>query len=136
MFLNGAILGFSKKEMKEKYNSIVEFAELQDFMEVPLKNFSSGMLARLGFAIAVDVKPDILLVDEVLSVGDINFRKKCHDKIEEILKSGTTLVFVSHDMNEVKRLCKNALWIKDNKAHMYGPSDEVVEKYLEWCNKK
>lgn len=134
VFLNGAILGYSKKEMMKKYDSIVEFAELQDFMNTPLKNFSSGMLSRLGFAIAVDVQPDILLVDEVLSVGDFNFRKKCQEKIEEMLAKGTTMVYVSHNMEEVSRLCKNALWIKDNAMHMYGPSDEVVEKYLEFCN--
>ncbi len=134
VFLNGAILGYSKKEMQEKYESIVEFAELKDFMNVPIKNFSSGMLSRLGFAIAVDVKPDILLVDEVLSVGDMNFRRKCQNKIEEMLAGGTTLVYVSHNMNEVTRLCKNALWIKDNHMHMYGPSEEVVKKYLEFCD--
>ncbi len=135
VFLNGAILGYSKKEMQEKYDSIVEFAELKEFMNTPIKNFSSGMLSRLGFAIAVDVQPDILLVDEVLSVGDINFRQKCHKKIEEMLANGTTLVYVSHNMNEVTKLCKNALWLKDNHAHMYGPSKDVVAKYTEYCNK-
>ena len=133
VFLNGAILGYSKKEMQEKYDSIVEFSELKDFMNTPIKNFSSGMLSRLGFAIAVDVQPDILLVDEVLSVGDINFRRKCQNKIEEMLAKGTTLVYVSHNMNEVTRLCKHALWIKDNHMHMYGESEEVVQKYLEYC---
>lgn len=133
VFLNGAILGFSRKEMLEKYDSIVEFSELKDFMNTPLKNFSSGMLSRLGFAIAVDVKPDLLLVDEVLSVGDFNFRQKCQRKIEELLANGTTLIYVSHNMEEVTRLCKNALWIKDNHMYMYGKSGEVVEKYLQFC---
>ncbi len=133
VFLNGAILGFSKKQMKEKYEGIVKFAELEGFMNTPLKNFSSGMLSRLGFAIAVDVKPDILLVDEVLSVGDENFRQKCQAKIEELLKSGTTLIYVSHNMDEVKRLCKKALWIKDHRAHLYGDSSDVVDKYMEFC---
>lgn len=133
VFLNGAILGYSKKEMQRKYKSIVEFAELEGNMNTPIKNFSSGMLARLGFAIAVDVHPDILLVDEVLSVGDINFRKKCQDKIAQILKEGTTIVYVSHNMNEVCRLCKNALWIKDNKMHRYGPSNEIVKEYKAFC---
>ena len=133
VFLNGAILGFSKKQMKEKYDGIVKFAELEGFMNTPLKNFSSGMLSRLGFAIAVDVKPDILLVDEVLSVGDENFRQKCQAKIEELLNSGTTLIYVSHNMGEVKRLCKKALWIKDHKAFMYGDSSDVVDKYMEFC---
>lgn len=133
VFLNGAILGYSKKEMEAKYDSIVEFSELKDFMNTPIKNFSSGMLSRLGFAIAVDVQPDILLVDEVLSVGDINFRQKCQKKIEEILENGTTLIYVSHNMDEVVRLCKNALWIKDNHMHMYGPSAEVVAEYNKFC---
>ncbi len=136
VFLNGAILGYSKKEMQEKYDSIVEFSELKEFMNTPIKNFSSGMLSRLGFAIAVDVQPDILLVDEVLSVGDFNFRQKCQKKIEDMMAKGTTLVYVSHNMNEVLRLCKHALWIKDNHAYMYGTSQEVVEKYLEFCNKE
>lgn len=134
IFLNGAILGYSKKEMQKKYDSIVKFAELENFMNVPLKNFSSGMLSRLGFAIAVDVQPDILLVDEILSVGDINFRQKCQKKIEEILKNGTTLIYVSHSMNEVTHLCKNAVWIKDNRIFDYGPSEEVVKKYTKYCN--
>ena len=133
VYLNGAILGYSKKEMAAKFESIVEFAELKDFMNVPLKNFSSGMLSRLGFAIAVDVQPDILLVDEILAVGDINFRQKCHKKIEEILAKGTTIIYVSHSMNDVVRLCKNALWIKDNTAYRYGSSKEVVAEYIEEC---
>ena len=133
VYLNGAILGYSKKEMAAKFDSIVEFAELKDFMNVPLKNFSSGMLSRLGFAIAVDVQPDILLVDEILAVGDINFRQKCYKKIEEILGKGTTIIFVSHSTNDVVRLCKNALWIKDNKAYRYGKSKDVVAEYIEEC---
>lgn len=133
VYLNGAILGYSKKEMAAKFDSIVEFAELKDFMNVPLKNFSSGMLSRLGFAIAVDVQPDILLVDEILAVGDINFRQKCYKKIEEILGKGTTIIFVSHSTNDVVRLCKNALWIKDNKAYRYGESKDVVAEYIEAC---
>ena len=133
VFLNGAILGYSKKQMQEKYDSIVEFAELKDFMNTPIKNFSSGMLARLGFSIAMDVKPDILLVDEILSVGDYSFRQKCHKKIEEMLANGTTLIFVSHGMNDVVRLCKNAVWIKDNQIYMAGPSKEVADSYIEYC---
>ena len=136
VYLNGAILGYSKKEMAEKFDSIVEFAELKDFMNVPLKNFSSGMLSRLGFAIAVDVQPDILLVDEILAVGDINFRQKCYKKIEEILAKGTTIIFVSHSTNDVMRLCKNALWIKDNRAYRYGASKDIVAEYIEECKQK
>lgn len=133
VFLNGAILGYSKKEMEEKYESIVEFSELGEFMNVPIKNFSSGMLSRLGFSIAVDVQPDILLVDEILAVGDINFKQKCQKKIQEILAKGTTLVYVSHNTSEALKLCQKALWIKDNHMHMYGPTKEVVTEYLAYC---
>lgn len=133
VYLNGAILGYSKKQMKEKYNRIVEFSELKNFMQTPLKNFSSGMLARLGFSIAVDVRPDLLIVDEILAVGDENFQKKCYAKIEQLLAEGTTMIFVSHDMATVKKLCKNALWIKDNHAYMYGSSKEVGDAYKKEC---
>lgn len=133
VFLNGAILGYSKKEMEAKYDSIVEFSELGEFMNTPIKNFSSGMLSRLGFSIAVDVNPDILLVDEILAVGDINFRQKCSKKIEEILAKGTTLIYVSHNTNEALRLCKRAIWLKDNHIHMDGPTKDVVNSYLEFC---
>lgn len=133
VFLNGAILGFSRKEMQKKYQRIVDFAELKDFMNVPIKNFSSGMLARLGFAIAVDVNPDILLVDEVLAVGDAPFRKKCHERIEEIRKQGTTYIFVSHGIEQVKKLCTHTIWLKGGKIFMYGPSKEVCAAYEADC---
>lgn len=133
IYLNGAILGFSRKEMRQKYDRIVDFAEIKEFMNVPIKNFSSGMLARLGFAIAVDVNPDILLVDEVLSVGDAPFRKKCHERIEQIRKQGTTYIFVSHSTDQVKKLCTHTIWLKSGKIHMYGPSDEVCKAYEADC---
>ena len=133
IYLNGAILGYSKKDMKEKYNRIVEFSELRNFMQTPLKNFSSGMLARLGFSIAVDVKPDLLIVDEILAVGDTNFQKKCYDRIRELLAEGTTMIFVSHDIKTVQELCQNALWIKDNHAYMFGSSKDVCMAYQQEC---
>lgn len=133
IYLNGAILGYSKKEMKDKYERIVEFSELKNFMQTPLKNFSSGMLARLGFSIAVDVKPDLLIVDEILAVGDDNFRKKCYARIEQLLAEGTTMIFVSHDIQTVKRLCQKALWIKNNHAHMYGSAKDVCDAYKKEC---
>ena len=133
VYLNGAILGYSKKQMKEKYERIVEFSELKNFMQTPLKNFSSGMLARLGFSIAVDVKPDLLIVDEILAVGDANFQKKCYERIEQLLAEGTTMIFVSHDMPIVKKLCQKALWIKDNHAYMYGTAKEVGDAYKKEC---
>lgn len=133
IFLNGAMLGFSRKEMKEKYDSIVEFSELQDFMNVPLKNYSSGMLARLGFSIAVDVKPDILIIDEVLAVGDATFRAKCGRKIKELQDNGTTFILVSHSMEQVKSLCKKAVYLKDGQIAMYDDADKVAAVYLKDC---
>lgn len=133
IYLNGAILGYSKRELAKKYDEIVEFSELQDYMNVPIKNFSSGMVARLGFAIAIDVDPDILLVDEILSVGDENFREKCAKRISELRNRGVTFVIVSHNMAQVKSLCQKALWIEDSKMMAYGDAGEICDKYLEYC---
>lgn len=134
IYLNGAILGFSKKEMTKKYESIVEFSELGDFMNVPIKNYSSGMMARLGFSIAVDVKPDILIVDEILAVGDAPFQKKCQIRIKELQKSGTTFIVVSHSIQTVKNLCQKAVWLKNGKMEMYGNINEISAAYIEYCN--
>lgn len=134
VYLNGAILGYSKREIEHKYKEIVDFAELHDHMNMPLKNFSSGMVARLGFAIAIDVNPDILLVDEILSVGDENFRKKCAAKIDELRNKGVTFVIVSHNMSQIKNLCQKAVWIEDSHMRAYGDSKEVCDKYIEYCN--
>lgn len=134
VYLNGAILGYSKREIAKKYQEIVDFAELHDHMNMPLKNFSSGMVARLGFAIAIDVNPDILLVDEILSVGDENFRKKCSAKIDELRKKGVTFVIVSHNMAQIKNLCQKAVWIEDSHMKAYGDAKEVCDKYIEYCN--
>jgi len=129
IYLNGAMLGYSKKEMQARYDSIVEFSELGKFMNMPIKNYSSGMLARLGFSIAVDVKPDLLIVDEVLAVGDVSFKKKCAEKIESLQKNGTTLLLVSHSAQQVETLCKKAIWIKDGEIVMSGDSHTVSEAY-------
>ncbi len=136
IYLNGAILGFSRKEMKKRFNSIIEFSELQDFIKMPLKNYSSGMISRLGFAIAIDVHPDLLLVDEVLSVGDANFQKKCIEKIKALKESGVSFMFVSHNIQQVKNLCEKTLWIENSKVMGYGLSQEICDKYLEYCNNK
>lgn len=133
VYLNGAMLGFTKKEMDKKYDSIVAFSELEKFMSVPLKNYSAGMLARLGFSIAVDVNPDILLVDEILSVGDAPFRQKCVDKIAELKKSGVTFIVVSHSMQSVKDLCEKAVWLKDGRVFMEGDVNEVADAYTLDC---
>jgi ABC-type polysaccharide/polyol phosphate transport system ATPase subunit len=109
IFLNGAVLGYSKDFMQEHFDEIIDFSELHEFIDVPLKNYSSGMIARLGFAIATVTTPDILIVDEILAVGDMNFQKKCEKKMQEMLSGGVTLLFVSHDINQVKSLCRHAI---------------------------
>ena len=133
VYLNGAILGYSKKELEHKYKEIVEFSELEAHMNIPLKNYSSGMVARLGFAIAIDVEPSILLVDEILSVGDENFRRKCAKKIDELRQKGVSFVIVSHNMDQVKKLCQKALWIENSHVMGYGEVNEVCEKYEAYC---
>lgn len=133
IFLNGAMLGFSHKTMLQKYDSIVAFSELEDFMNVPLKNYSSGMLTRLGFAIAVDVNPDILLIDEILSVGDAPFQKKCAEKIESLQKNGVTFIVVSHSMQQINKLCQKAIWLNNGEIKALGNSDEVTKLYLDDC---
>ena len=111
IFLNGAVLGHSEAFMEEHFEDIVDFAGIRDFLDSPIKNYSSGMKARLGFAVATMVDPEILIVDEVLSVGDYQFRKKCSERMEQMLSGGTTLLYVSHDIPSVKRLCSHAMWL-------------------------
>lgn len=131
IFLNGCLLGHSEKYMKEHFEEIVDFAELWQFLDSPVKNYSSGMRARLGFAIATMVEPDILIVDEVLAVGDHKFRKKCHERMNQMLNQGTTLLFVSHSMNDVLELCDHAIWLDRGKAVAIGESKEVCKEYIE-----
>lgn len=130
IFLNGAILGHTKKFMMEHFDDIVEFAELKDFLDVPIKNFSSGMSARLGFSIATMVQPEILVVDEILAVGDYAFQQKCHERMENMLGGGTTLLFVSHSVEQVKELCKHALWLEKGRVVMMGEAGEVCDAYI------
>lgn len=134
IFLNGCVLGHTEKYMKEHFNEIVEFAELENFLDSPLKNYSSGMTARLGFAIATMVKPEILIVDEILAVGDYHFRKKCEKRMSDLLNNGTTLLYVSHSVEEVKRLCDKALWLSYGKVKMQGPVKEVCARYVQSLN--
>jgi lipopolysaccharide transport system ATP-binding protein len=131
IFLEGAILGRSRKFMKEHYREIVEFSELQEFMKMPIKNYSSGMQARMGFAVATVVDPEILVVDEVLAVGDAAFQRKCEQRIHEMLESDATLLFVSHDNEAVKRLCKKAVWLHKGEVVMTGDSQEVCGAYAQ-----
>ena len=129
IYLNGAMLGFSKKEMRAKYDSIVAFSELEKFMKVPLKNYSSGMLTRLGFAIAVDVHPDIMLIDEVLAVGDAVFQQKCAQKIDQLKSEGTTFIVVSHNITQIRRLCQNAIYLKNGELVAAGDVNAVTKLY-------
>lgn len=131
MYLNGAVLGYDRDFMNEHFDSIIDFAELWEFIDVPVKNFSSGMIARLGFAIATEVKADILIVDEVLSVGDFRFQQKCKERIEKLLEDGTTLLFVSHSIEQVKELCKKSVWIDHGDLIYYGDTAEACRLYEE-----
>lgn len=130
IFLNGCVLGHTEQFMKEHFDEIVDFAELHDFLDSPLKNFSSGMRARLGFSIATMVKPQILIVDEILSVGDYKFRQKCAKRMEEMLSGGTTLLYVSHSIDEVRRLCDHALWIDKGVQRMQGDVETICDAYM------
>lgn len=130
IYLNGAVLGYSEKFIQEHFEEIVDFAEIRKFLDVPVKNFSSGMTARLGFAVATIVKPDILIVDEVLSVGDYAFQKKCEKRMEEMLSGGATLLYVSHSMDSVIELCGKAAWLEQGKIKMQGGAQEVCSQYI------
>lgn len=129
VFLNGAILGHSKEMMEEKYDEIIEFSGVKEFEDVPIKNYSSGMMARLGFSIATIVKPDILIVDEILAVGDAAFQEKCSQRMENMMKGGTTVIMVSHSEENVRRICRHAAWINKGKLMYVGEAAEALEKY-------
>lgn len=129
IYLNGAVLGYKKKFIDEHFDAIVDFAELHDFMEMPIKNYSSGMVARIAFAIATIIKPDILIVDEILSVGDFMFQQKCEDRINELMAGGTTVIIVSHTIDQIERLCDRAMWIEKSKVKMIGDAKEVCAAY-------
>ena len=130
VYLNGALLGYSEKFIDENYDKIIDFAEVREFQDMPIKNYSSGMVARIAFAIATVTTPDILVVDEALSVGDFRFQEKCEKRIDELVhKYGTTLLFVSHSIEQVERVCERALWIEKGEMRMQGPVKEVCEAY-------
>lgn len=129
IYLNGALLGRSRKVMDEALEDIIEFSELRDFMDVPMKNYSSGMLSRLAFAIATAGKADILIVDEVLAVGDFRFQQKCIDRIRKMMDEGTTVLFVSHSIEQVEDICNKVVWLKSGHLHMQGDAHEICEIY-------
>lgn len=129
IYLNGAILGHNKKFLDEHFDSIIDFAELRQFVDVPVKNFSSGMYARLGFAIATEVKPDILIVDEVLSVGDYQFQQKCENRIKGMIEQGTTVILVSHSIEMVKNICTKAVWLDKGTVRIVGDAKTICCEY-------
>ena len=131
IYLNGAVLGYDKHFMQRHFDEIVDFAELWDFLEMPIKNYSSGMAARLGFAIATVVRPDILICDEVLSVGDYAFQQKCEKRMNEMRDEGTTLLYVSHSMESVREVCDHAVWLRKGEVVDVGDVERVTKKYIE-----
>lgn len=129
VFLNGAILGYDRHMLTEKFDEIIDFAELRDFVDVPIKNYSSGMVTRLGFSIATIEVPDVLIVDEILSVGDFRFQAKCEERINGMLSKGTTLLLVSHNTEQVERMCNRALLLSHGDPLMLGDAKEVCQRY-------
>jgi lipopolysaccharide transport system ATP-binding protein len=130
IFLNGAILGMSRTEIRKKFDEIVAFAEVEKFLETPVKRYSSGMYVRLAFAVAAHLEPEILIVDEVLAVGDAEFQKKCLGKMSEVAKGGRTILFVSHNLAAVRKLCSSAIWLEKGKVRMQGEMATVTEQYF------
>ena len=135
IYLQGALLGRSRAFMREHYDEIVAFSELEDFLDMPIKNYSSGMQARMAFAIATVIRPEILVVDEVLAVGDAAFQRKCEIRIRELLQSATTLLLVSHSGSQVERLCEKALWLRKGEVAMSGNAKDVCAAYEEYYNR-
>lgn len=129
IYLNGTILGMKRKEVEKKYDDIVEFSELSEFIDTPIKHYSSGMYMRLGFSVAVHTNPEILLIDEILTVGDENFRDKCMNKMNSLKEKGITIVFVSHNLNLVESFCKKVFYIKKGRIRSYGDAGDVIKRY-------
>ena len=130
IYFNASIFGLTKKEIDARLEDIIEFSELRDYIDNPVRTYSSGMYMRLAFSVAINVDADILLIDEILSVGDEHFQNKCFDKMQELKDQGKTMVFVTHNMGSVKRLCDRAVWLCDGKIKMDGNTDEVVDEYV------
>ena len=130
IFLNGSILGYSEAFLKEQYKRILEFSELGQFIDTPIRNYSSGMLARLAFSVASMVEPEILIVDEILSVGDAAFQEKSRARMLELMGGGTTVLFVSHSMEQIRQMCDKVIWLEQGHVKMAGPTDEVCDAYV------
>jgi ABC-2 type transport system ATP-binding protein len=136
IYINASIFGLSRKEIKNREQEIIDFSELEHFIDNPVRTYSSGMYMRLAFSIAINVNADILLIDEIISVGDLNFQKKCFDRFEKIKKEGITIVLVTHDINKVREFCTNAIWICKGEVKSYGISHKVVDDYLTYMQNK
>lgn len=135
IYLNGAVMGYSKEFINSKFDEIVSFSELSEFLDVPIQNFSSGMIARLAFSIATVVDPEILIVDEILSVGDMAFQKKSEEKMLNMINGGTTVLFVSHSIDQIRNMCNKVVWIEKGEVQAIG-GKEVCDKYIEFMNNK
>jgi len=129
IYLNGAILGYSKEFLEQKFDEIVEFSELKDFLDVPVKNFSSGMVSKLAFSISTIVDPEVLIVDEILSVGDIKFQEKSKNKMMSMIEGGTTVLYVSHSIDSIKELCSKVIWLDHGKIVKMGDTKEICDEY-------
>ena len=129
IYLNGAILGYSKEYLESKYDEIVDFAEIREFIDMPIRNYSSGMMARLAFSIASVVQPEILIVDEILAVGDVAFQEKSFNRMKELMSGGATVLFVSHDLEKIEEMCDKVIWLDHGKVVMFGDTDEVCSAY-------
>jgi len=132
IYLNGLMMGYTRERMQERIDDIISFADIGTFIDQPVKVYSSGMFARLAFAVSINVEPDILIVDEALAVGDIRFQSKCIDKMKQLKEEGTTILFVSHATEQVKRFCNKAVWLKDGQVEAYGESSEIVDRYEDY----
>ena len=131
IYLNGAILGYSKEYLESKYDEIVEFAEIEDFIDMPIRNYSSGMMARLAFSIASVVQPEILIVDEILAVGDVAFQEKSFNRMKELMSGGATVLFVSHDLDKIEEMCDEVIWLDHGKILMRGEAKEICKAFRE-----
>ncbi len=129
IYLNGAILGYSKQYLESKYDEIVDFAEIREFIDMPIRNYSSGMMARLAFSIASVVQPEILIVDEILAVGDVAFQEKSFNRMKELMSGGATVLFVSHDLEKIEEMCDKVIWLDHGKVVMFGDTDDVCTGY-------
>ena len=136
IYMNASIFGLSKQEIDRKLSEIIAFSELAPFIDTPVRTYSSGMYMRLAFSVAINVNADILLIDEILAVGDVNFQKKCFDRLRDLKKRGTTIVIVSHDLSSIEKICDRAVWLDDGSIQATGDTTKVIDQYMQFMNRK